>query len=564
MKALILDDNPFMIEILADKLKSEGFEVLKALNSKDGIAQAEKESPDVIAMDLPLPDDSGGLNTLKQLKEGAKTKDTPIIVLSNDDTDQYKEKVVGMGVNGYLIKPYTNAEEIVATILQFSKNKDAAPVIKDAEKKDGDSAMKYDSPFTKSTVNIGVPPKIKARVEKALVSPREELSIINLVGDLVEYAFHARASDIHLEPYSDRMLVRMRIDGILYDVFTLPKNTHSEVIARIKVLAGMRTDEHQTAQDGRFKTAIKDPPRQFDIRVSMVPTYYGENSVLRLLAEQSTVKKVDDLAFTKEDKEKIHRAIKKPYGMILATGPTGSGKSTTLYTIIRELNSRDVSIITIEDPVEYSIEGIDQIQVNTRTGLTFANGLRSILRQDPNVIMVGEIRDKETASIAVNAALTGHKLLSTLHTNDAATTLPRLLDMDVEPFLIASTVNIVIGQRLVRMLCQHCKQKRKFSKEEVGVLSKSIPATLLKDNIEFYEPKGCSTCGDMGYFDRMGIYEILEMSDDLRPAILRRADASEIRDIAVKNGMTTLMEDGFRKAVAGLTSIEEILRAVKE
>ena len=250
--------------------------------------------------------------------------------------------------------------------------------------------------------------------------------------------------------------------------------------------------------------------------------------------------------------------------MILATGPTGSGKTTTLYTILKEVNTREVSVITIEDPVEYSLEGIDQIQVNPRTGLTFAAGLRSILRQDPNVIMVGEIRDQETASIAVNAALTGHKLLSTLHTTDSATTLPRLLDMGIEPFLVASTVNIAIGQRLVRMICPHCKIKKRLTDAELENLKEHLRPELVDNHRDFYYGKGCQECGDSGYYDRMGLYEVLEINDFIREAIMRRADASEIKKIAVKNGMVPILEDGFKKAVAGLTTIEEILRVVNE
>ncbi len=250
--------------------------------------------------------------------------------------------------------------------------------------------------------------------------------------------------------------------------------------------------------------------------------------------------------------------------MILATGPTGSGKTTTLYTILKELSTREVQIITLEDPIEYSLDGIDQIQVNARTGLTFAAGLRSILRQDPNVIMVGEIRDEETASIAVNAALTGHKLLATLHTNDAATTLPRLLDMGVEPFLVASTVNVALGQRLVRTICPHCKVPRRITEGEFAALQENIPPTLLDEHRDFFMGKGCAICHDTGYLGRMGIYEILEVNDFIREAIMRRADAGEVKKIAVKNGMVTLLEDGFAKALAGETTIEEILRVIHE
>ncbi len=415
-----------------------------------------------------------------------------------------------------------------------------------------------------ASVITEVPSRLKEKIDRMLAQPEAEIPIITLVDDMIEYAFFARASDIHLEPFEDKILARMRIDGILHDILVFPKGIQSGVTTRIKVLAGLRTDEHQAAQDGRFRFTIKDPMRQFDIRVSIVPTYYGENGVLRLLAEQTTIKSIDDLALTDDNKAKVRNAVDRPYGMILATGPTGSGKSTTLYTILKELNKRDVSIITIEDPIEYSLEGADQIQVNPRTGLTFADGLRSILRQDPNIIMVGEIRDEETASISVNAALTGHKLLSTLHTNDAATTLPRLLDMGIEPFLVASTVNIALGQRLVRMICQQCKTPKTLTDTEFKSLSEVIPANILDNHREFYYGKGCSVCGDSGYFDRMGIYEVLEMNDTIREAIMRRANAGEIKKNAVANGMTTLLEDGFKKALDGLTTIEEILRVTHE
>ena len=335
------------------------------------------------------------------------------------------------------------------------------------------------------------------------------------------------------------------------------------MITRLKVLSGLRTDEHQAAQDGRFKVVV-DKDTTVDVRISITPTYYGENAVMRILAQQSESFTIENLGFSKENYNRIIRAIKKPYGMILATGPTGSGKTSTLYTIIRTLSTPEVSIITIEDPIEYSINGIEQIQVNPRTGLTFADGLRSVLRQDPNIIMVGEIRDQETAGIAVNAALTGHLLLSTLHTNDAVTTLPRLIDMKVEPFLIASTVNVAIGQRLVRKICADCKMKYTISDTELKSLMEVIPVKLLNHHKEFYKGKGCAKCGDTGYKGRTGIHEVLEMTPDIREAVMRRSDADEIQKIAIKEGMQTMLEDGFQKALEGVTTIEEILRVVHE
>lgn len=405
----------------------------------------------------------------------------------------------------------------------------------------------------------------KNKVEEQLERGKE-ISIIDLVDTLIDDAYNARASDIHIDPEEKRLRIRLRIDGVLRESFIFPEEIHSEIISRIKVLSGLRTDEHQAAQDGRFRAIIQKAVSPVDIRVSITPTYHGENAVLRLLTEKSEKFSLETSGFSNNDKKRILDAIKKPYGMVLSTGPTGSGKTTLLYTFIKKLNTPEVSIITIEDPIEYAIAGINQIQVNPHTGLTFARGLRSILRQDPNIIMVGEIRDDEAASIAVNAALTGHLLLSTLHTNDAATTLPRLLDMKVEPFLIASTVNIAIGQRLVRKICPDCKVKKQITEDEIKSFAGIIPEKILTQikNKNFYQGAGCEKCDKSGYYSRIGIYEVLKVDDDIRKAIVRRADASEIREIAVKNGMTTIIEDGFKKAMDGITTIEEVLRVIHD
>lgn len=401
----------------------------------------------------------------------------------------------------------------------------------------------------------------KAAVEKELSAKSEKVSIIRLVDALIIHAFESRASDIHMTPQEDKMRVRMRVDGVLHDAFLLPKTIQQEMISRIKVLSGLRTDEHQAAQDGRFKIPIKDVG-YVDIRVSIAPTYYGENAVLRILSERTQLK-LEQLGFSERDYKVVGEAIKKPYGMILATGPTGSGKTTTLYSVIKELNTDEISIITIEDPIEYSIKGVDQIQVNPKTGISFAQGLRSVLRQDPNIIMVGEIRDEETAGIAVNAALTGHLLLSTIHTNDAATTLPRLLDMGIEPFLISSTVNIAIGQRLVRRLCPDCRVPKKLSPIELKSLTEVLRPEVLGNRRDFFEAKGCVKCED-GYEGRVGVYEILEMTDSIRELIMKRANSNIIKEQAEKEGMTSMLEDGFKKAINGITTIEEILRIIHE
>lgn len=404
---------------------------------------------------------------------------------------------------------------------------------------------------------------LKLEIEKQLTKPVEEVSIVNLVELFIRYAYSAGASDVHLDPGTDKIRVRFRIDGILHDIFNkvfITKELHQEIISRIKVVSGLRTDEHFLPQDGRFKMEISES-EHVDVRVSIAPTYHGENAVLRLLAETQTFT-LADLGFSVADLAKVERSIKKPYGMILANGPTGSGKSTTLYTILKQLNIPDVSIVTVEDPIEYSLDGLSQIQADARVGLTFASGLRSILRQDPNVIMVGEIRDQETAGIAVNAALTGHLVLSTLHTNDAATTFPRLMDMGVPPFLIASTLNVAMGQRLIRKICDNCKKKREMTQAEIKSLEEMLPS--VGDHPVFYIGEGCDVCNGSGYKGRTGIREVIEVTKEIRDLVMNRANADQIKEAAVKGGMVTMFRNGIEKALQGITSLEEVLRIIHE
>lgn len=404
---------------------------------------------------------------------------------------------------------------------------------------------------------------IKSLIQQELSRQPSEFSVVRLIDLLVAYASLRGASDIHIDPTPDSIQIRFRVDGIMHNEFTLPKIVQTILVSRMKILCGLRTDEHQTPQDGRFKTLLKEVGT-VDIRVSIIPTYYGENVEMRILQSPSANRMLADLDMAPNDLAKINKAIARPYGMILATGPTGSGKTTMLYTMLRTLNTPDVSIITIEDPIEYSITGIAQIQISSQTGLTFANGLRSILRQDPNVIMVGEIRDEETAEIAVNAALTGHLLLSTLHTNDASTTLARLTEFKLEPFLIASTVNVAIGQRLVRQICPYCRVAKVLTDTEFQSLADSIPPQILGDNRQFYYGQGCDVCGQTGYLGRTGIYEVLLIDDSIREAIMRRANSSELAALAIQGGMTTMLQDGVRKALEGKTTMEEVLRVVHE
>jgi len=394
----------------------------------------------------------------------------------------------------------------------------------------------------------------------------EDLPVIKIVDTIIDYAYENRASDIHIEPGEEKTLVRFRLDGLLHDIIDLPKNVHDLIVTRIKIMSKLRTDEHRSAQDGKIRANVGDG--KLDVRISIVPIVEGEKIVMRLLSERSRQFSLEDLGLNGEDLIKLKKEYSKPYGMILVTGPTGSGKTTTLYSILKILNRREVNISTIEDPVEYDIDGVNQIQVNPKTNLTFANGLRSILRQDPNIIMVGEIRDEETADIAINSAMTGHLVLTTLHTNDAPTALPRFLEMGMEPFLIASTVNIIIAQRLVRKNCSQCIISEEVSIEE---LKNKFSAALIekhfgagKKKIRIYHGKGCPVCGNTGYAGRIGVFEVMAMTEPIRDLIMRRANADEIREQAIKEGMRTMIEDGIRKVLSGVTTIEEVLRATRE
>lgn len=395
----------------------------------------------------------------------------------------------------------------------------------------------------------------------------DEAPIIKIVETLMNYAYQSRASDIHVEPMEEVTQVRFRIDGVLHDIISLPKNLEGQLVSRIKIMSSMPTDEHAMALDGKFEFDVPDM-ETIDVRVSIVPSTNGERIVMRILAGDIRQFALLDLGLSENDIAKVREAYSKPYGMILATGPTGSGKTTTMYAFLKILNKRNVNIMTIEDPVEYQIKGVNQIQVNPKTNLTFAVGLKSIVRQDPNIILVGEIRDEETAAIAINASLTGHLVLSTLHTSDAATAVPRLLEMKVEPFLIASSVNLIVAQRLVRKVCTNCRVSEELNLE---MISKELPAALIKKYLKkeagvvrMYKGKGCSVCQNTGYIGRVGIYEVLQMSDGIRETIMKKADAEEIKKLAIKEGMTTMIEDGLEKVKMGVTTIEELLRVIKE
>jgi type IV pilus assembly protein PilB len=384
---------------------------------------------------------------------------------------------------------------------------------------------------------------------------------------LITSSYKQKASDVHIEPKENESLVRFRIDGILYDSLRIPIKLHDRIVTRIKVLSNLRTDEHLAAQDGKMKIALE--AENLDLRVSILPIAGGEKVVLRLLSSKSRSFSMCDLGMCELDLKALERAYNKPNGMILSTGPTGSGKTTSIYAILKVINTRDKNITSVEDPVEYEIKGVNQIQVNPKTNLTFANGLRSVLRQDPDYIFVGEIRDNETAGIAVNAALTGHLVFSTLHTNDAPTAIPRLIDMKVEPFLVASTVNLVIAQRLVRRNCEHCTQEYKVQKKQLEeyfspeLVKKHFPDFKDKSEITLIKGRGCRKCNYSGYSGRIGIFELLEVSKEIRKLINAKEDADAIREQALKEGMKTMQFDGLRKIAKGMTTVEEVLRATR-
>lgn len=492
--------------------------------------------------------------------------DLKVAMLNPGDlqTIEFIKKKTGLSVT-----PCLTTEEGISSILkQYEKSLKA---------EFGDMIGEEGAGITKGAVVE----KSDKKSDKKLSKEAEDLPVINVVDAIIKHAVLDSASDIHIEPDEKEVRVRYRIDGILHDAMTLPKKIMSGMIARIKVLANLKLDEHRLPQDGRFKIVNDDYKISF--RVNILPIFDGEKIVMRLLDEGSKGLTLEKMGLQGTGLEMVHRQIKKPNGMILVTGPTGSGKTTTLYTIMDILNTPEVNISTVEDPVEYRMPRINQTQINSKIGLTFASSLRALLRQDPDIIMVGEIRDEETMEIAMHAAMTGHLVLSTLHTNSAAGTLPRLLDMGAEPFLVASTTNVVIAQRLVRKLCSECKVEYTLERKELDVMAKSFDLDeLLKvmseddqlkgsidpkkgwEKIKFFRPKGCKMCNDEGYKGRLGIYEVLENSEEIEKLITQAASAETIEKKAIELGMLTMVEDGFVKAAQGVTSIEEVLRVTKE
>ena len=422
------------------------------------------------------------------------------------------------------------------------------------------------------------PKKKKTKVSAEEIE--EEVPIVKIFDTILTHAYRHHASDIHIEATKEHTVIRYRIDGVLHVVVNYPKIIHEALITRCKILSGLRIDETRAAQDGRI--ALKLDNDNVAFRVSILPTHFGEKVVMRLLVDIQESVNLIESGLSESDYKKVITNSTKPYGMMIVTGPTGSGKTTTLYNIIKLLNSEEINISTIEDPIEYGIEGINQVQVNHATNLTFAQGLRSLLRQDPDSILVGEIRDQDTAQIAIESAMTGHMVFTTLHANSTAVGVPRLIEMGMEPFLLTAAINCLIAQRLIRRLCTKCMQSQTYTTETLNLIYKERSMVdiihrialrnISEDEIQklnfenefiFYKGMGCKYCGFTGYKGRIGIYEVMELNDELKKAVIEGKTADELEDIAIKTGMTTMLENGIEKALSGITSLEEIIRVIK-
>ena len=462
------------------------------------------------------------------------------------------------------------------TLRLATSNPDNYELIKQLEQKTGKKVeVYYATPFNLEVALRRFRGDLKYEViqlvEKAEKKPLLlEEAIVRLVNLFIEYAYVNEATDIHITPLIDIAAVRFRIDGILYKAVEYPLALHERISSRIKILSRLRIDERAAPQDGRFSYVIKG--ESIDVRVSVVPVSGGENLVLRLLAQRGKKFILKEIGLSGENLRKVERAAKGSWGMIISVGPTGSGKTTTMYAVLHELNRPEVNIMTIEDPIEYKVEGIQQIQVNLKKKITFASGLRSVVRQDPDIILVGEIRDEETTQIAINSAMTGHLVLSTLHANDAATALVRLIEMGAEPFLVASAVSVIIAQRLVRKTCLHCAQRVDLTIKEIETISsepdllealKTISGKKSLSEIQVYKGKGCKFCEDTGYFGRIGVFEVMPVTAEIQKLVVGKIVSKEIRDNAIKQGMSSMIYDGANKIVSGITTPGEIIKILK-
>lgn len=560
-KAKEADQTVGAILVSDGKLTEKDWNSLQAVSLGIPFVSLKGEKIDSEVLTL-IPEPIARSNNIIAYKKGPLGLEVAMLDVDDLPVIDFIKKKVGLKI----LPRLTSSDSIKEALTQYKKSLQAD--FEDIIKKES-STIKTFSLNTKDNAST------EEKSEKELKELAEDLPIVKIVDTLISHAITQGASDVHIEPGEESLIVRYRIDGILHDAMVLPKDTAPGIVARIKVLSNLKLDEKRLPQDGRFK--INNDQGRVSFRVSTLPTYYGEKTVIRILRENSKGFTLEGLGFHGEALERIHGGLKKRDGMLLATGPTGSGKTTTLYTMLDILNTQDVNISTVEDPIEYQMPRINQTQTKSEIGLTFANGLRTLLRQDPDIIMVGEIRDGETAGLAINAALTGHLVLSTIHTNSSAGAIPRMIDMGVEPFLIVSTVKTIIAQRLVRRLTED-KEKYFLSEGEMKELKNIVDLDRVleflkaekivdKDatwkTIPFYKPKASEEFKD-GYHGRVGIHEVLEVSPTIREMILKGSTTDEIEETAKKEGMMTMLEDGVFLAVQGITSTEEVLRVVSE
>lgn len=515
-------------------LRSE--DILKALSIQMGLPYENRINVDEIPSDLltPLPINFAKKNEMLPLRKEGHS----ILVAIADPTNYNALDDLRM-IYGSRVKPViASGYEILNAInAAYNKEQGEGGEMNELDENAGEIASEFDEPVD-------------------LLDADDEAPIIRLVNTLLFRAVKQKASDIHFEPFEKEISVRFRIDGVLYDIMSPPKRAQNSIISRIKIMAGLNIAEKRLPQDGRIR--IKIAGKDIDIRVSTVPTAFGESIVMRLLDRSKVMHDLDTLGIHGKVLDQINEMIQRTNGIFLVTGPTGSGKSTTLYACLSKINSKDIKILTVEDPVEYQLIGINQVQVNPKIDLTFANGLRAFLRQDPDVIMVGEIRDKETAEIAIQAALTGHLVISTLHTNSAPATITRLVDMGIEPFLVASAVVGILAQRLIRTVCHDCAKKYTPTKEELSRIE--LTPEDLKGR-QLFRPVGCPVCLETGYVGRQGIHEMMLIDDAVRAEIIKGSDASIVKKVALAQGMVTLRLDAISKMMQGITTIEEVLSA---
>ncbi len=540
--------------VLQGKLTDDNLRKMQAYVLGVPFVNLKKEKIEFTTLSL-IPEPIARKHNIVAFKKGDTMLE--VAMLDTDDLSaiDFVKKKVGLRI----VPRLTDTESIKSALLQYQKSLKA----------------EFGDLISQETATLQNALKDAGANGPDLKKMAEDLPVVRIVDALLRHAILQGASDIHIEPQEKELLIRYRVDGLLHAAMVLPKEAESSITARIKVLSNLKLDEKRLPQDGRFKIEINSEKVSF--RVSILPTYYGEKTVMRVLREGGGHFTLENLGFHGEGLERIHDATKLATGMILVTGPTGSGKSTTLYTILEILNTTDVNISTIEDPVEYQMPHVNQTQVRPDIGFSFASGIRTLVRQDPDIIMVGEIRDGETASLAINAALTGHLVLSTLHTNSASGTIPRLIDMRIEPFLLVSTLSVVVGQRLIRKLAD-TKEKRNMTKSEIASLGKIVNLDrmleLLKaenvigpkdtwETVFIYTPKPAPDAPD-GYHSRIGIHEVLKVSPTIRDLVMKGATSAQIEVQAKKEGMITMIEDGIFKALQGKTTIEEVLRVVSE